>query len=106
MNFAIICAILICSAPLHAGGLVLPAGRQSYGIMSGTQSVKITEAVIDPLDVHVGDVKTMTVKTRSKGPVVSVNAVIRTDNMVTKHKLKLAEGTPLEGTWKGSWEVF
>ena len=80
----------------------IPFGKQRYRIRSTPQSPQIYEAIIDPLDVHVGDIQTMTVKVSdSETAITSVVAAIETDTRIRDYPLSLVSGD----VWQGSWKV-
>lgn len=86
--------------------LDIPSGTQRYFFRSNPSSPQLLEAIIDPLDVHVGDVQTMTVKARDKSyPITFVTAYVETDTGVKPYQLSLIEGTASRGTWQASWTV-
>ena len=84
----------------------LSQGKQTYFIQSNPQSPRFIKAVIDPLDVRVGDTQTMEVELEDiEAPIVSVAAHIETDTGTTTQMLALKEGNASKGTWGGSWIV-
>tara|TARA_B100000315_G_scaffold260739_1_gene324650 strand:- start:1571 stop:3283 length:1713 start_codon:yes stop_codon:yes gene_type:complete len=87
--------------------LKIPSGRQRYFIRSNPKSPQIYEAIIDPLDVHVGDTQTMIIKAHDKvNPITSVTAAIETDKGIRTESLKLTEELSKGRTiWEGSWIV-
>ena len=92
--------------PGMAGGDPLPSGRQRYFFSNNPNSPQIYEAIINPLDVHVGDTQIMTISVRDTVyAITSVTAAIETDNSVRNEILSLISGTESDGTWQGSWVV-
>ena len=88
------------------GGLDIPSGSQRYFFRSNPSSPQILEAIIDPLDVHVGDTQTMTVKARDTAyPINSIIATVETDTGERTYQLSLIDGTSSSGTWQASWTV-
>jgi len=89
------------------GGFEFPQGAQRYFFRSNPSSPQITEAIIDPVDVHVGDTQIMTVKVMDKtNTVTSVTAAIETDTGIKTEALSLIQ--QLSGgrtVWEGSWVV-
>jgi hypothetical protein len=84
----------------------LPQGKQTYFIQSNPQSPRFIKAVIDPLDVKVGDTQTMEVALEdTEAPIRSLVAHIETDTGTTTQTLALKEGNASKGTWGGSWIV-
>ena len=84
----------------------LPEGRQVYFIKQDPDSSRITEAVINPLKVKVGDAQEMSLKVEdNQHTVISVIAVVETDSGLENYALKLTEGTDSDGVWNGSWIV-
>jgi len=86
----------------------IPQGRQVYQITMASHSPNITEAVVDPVDVHPGDTQFMSVAvsdTDSKNKIVSVVAAVRTDTGIKEYPLSLSSGSAESGVWSGSWMV-
>ena len=79
-------------------------GKQTYRIStSGTP--KFTEAVIDPEDVHVGDVQQMSVTLEDPDGITSVIAEVQTDTGKKRYTLKRVSGIYTSGQWSGTWKV-
>ena len=86
--------------------LEIPSGTQRYFFRSNPSSPQLLEAIIDPLDVHVGDTQTMTVKAHDNTyPITFVTAEVETDTGERTYQLSLIEGTSSSGTWQASWTV-
>ena len=85
----------------------LPQGPQRYFFMSNPNSPQLSEATIDPLDVHVGDTQTMTVIARdTTDTIISVTAAIETDNGIRNQELVFIEAMSASRTkWEGNWVV-
>src|SRR3989344_1931871 len=84
--------------------LPISSGASSYDITS-SKNPYFTQAVIDPLDVKVGDIQKMIVRVKDDAGVSSVEAVIEQDSATTTVPLKL-DGDSKDGFWYGEWEVF
>ena len=84
--------------------LPISSGASSYDITS-SKNPYFTQAVIDPLDVKVGDIQKMIVRVKDDAGVSSVEAVIEQDSAITTVPLKL-DGDSKDGFWYGEWEVF
>jgi len=85
--------------------IILAQGRQTYYIQTGSHSPQMMEAVIDPLDVKVGDIQVMSLTIRDTYPIQLVEAKVETDTGIKTYVLSLIEGTDTDGRWQGSWEV-
>ena len=84
----------------------IPAGVQTYRIMSpGGRSPRIVEAVINPLDVKVGDRQEMRVMVQDARPVQSVRAEVSTDTGIKTFRLSRVAGTDTDGEWRAAWKV-
>jgi|GEM_PF-2834955 len=92
--------------------LRLPQGPRVYSIAQAADVwPRMSEARIDPVDVHVGFRQTIEVTVESKDPVTGVTAYIETDNDTVPLKLELVgdeasigEGVT-RGTYRNSWVV-
>jgi hypothetical protein len=62
---------------------------------------KFLKAIIDPLDVHVGDIQTMTVEVEDPSGIDWVKAEIGHDAGTTEIELEL-----IKGEWHGEWLVY
>lgn len=82
-----------------------PVGETaSIAISSGASDVKLTNAVISPLHVYVGDTQTLSVSVQSASPVSSVTATTQLDSQTITLTLEpIAEGS---NTFTTSWVVF
>lgn len=70
----------------------LPKGRETYQIVQAAETwPKIIEAVIDPPDVHVGDIQKLEVIVQSPDQIVSVEAHIETDKDTVVVPLKFVK---------------
>jgi len=85
--------------------IVLAQGRQVYYISASHSSPQMMEAVIDPLDVKVGDTQIMSITIRDTYPIQLVEAKVETDTGIKTYTLSLIEGTDTDGRWQGSWTV-
>lgn len=86
--------------------IVLAQGKQTYRIQQAHHSPTFTEAIIDPLDVKVGDKQTMTVSITDTYSITSVKAFVETDTGTKTYDLELKSGTDTNGTWENSWTVY
>ncbi len=68
----------------------LPAGLQTYNIVQGAENMpRIVQASIDPLDVHVGNIQTLSLIVQDPNKITSVIAKIQTDHGVRELPLSL-----------------
>lgn len=81
---------------------LLSTEAQTYHIQSDDKYPKFTNAVIDPLDVKVGDAQKMIVKLEDSSGIDWVKAEIEHDAGIDKINLKLTEE---KNTYFGIWEV-
>lgn len=91
--------------PSYSNGVTLPHGKQTYYIQGSHNSPQFMEAIIDPVDVRVGDNQTMTIKIRDEYSITKVEAQVETDTGIKIYKLDLVEGIDTDGIWQGSWTV-
>ncbi len=85
---------------------ILPAGGTTYYISMVSHSPNFTQAIVNPVDVHVGQTQTMTAMVNDLShPITSVVANVLTDNGVRAYSLVLTSGTNQDGAWSGSWVV-
>lgn len=82
----------------------IPQGAQTYEIISNFTGPVIAELTVDPLDAQVGQTQDLSVKVSDTAPVSSVEVTVTLDNASKANiaKLQLAEGTDINGVWKGS----
>ncbi len=82
----------------------LPQGIQTYSISGNFAGPQTTELTVNPIDAKTGEMQSISVKVSDTNPVTSVTVVITLDNVskATSANLSLAEGTDLDGIWKGS----
>jgi type II secretion system protein G len=88
---------VICSPPFASGA-------QTYSV-STKDNPKITQVVIDPLDVQKFATQTVSVKIQetNEKPITEVTGKALTDNSTYPFSLSLINGTSTDGTWQGSW---
>ncbi len=67
---------------------------------------QLREAVIDPLDIKVGDIQKLTLKIEDQEGVSSVTAEIEHDNGKDNISLNLIDGNKNKGTWHGKWKAY
>lgn len=73
---------------------ILPEGRQVYHISQAEETwPKFVEAIIDPVDVHVGNTQKLSVVVDDDAEIVSVEAHIETDNDVVILPLEFVRQT-------------
>jgi len=83
-----------------------PSSRaETYFVRSGLEGPNITEVIIDPFMPDIGEVQYFIVKANFENSINQVSISLKTDNGVNNLDLKLSEGSDMEGTWMGSWEV-
>ncbi len=86
----------------------VPQGRQVYDITSGGASPKFKQAIVDPVDVQVGDTQKMSVwviETAAGQYITEVTANVETDTGPRLYNLSLTTGSNIDGWWEGSWVV-
>jgi hypothetical protein len=97
------------SPALPTSAFWLPQGKQTYHIVQAKDAwPKITQATIDPVDVHVGDTQTLSVVVvEDPDAIESVTALIETDKGTKTLTLSKGEshaaGPP--GFYSGEWVV-
>ena len=88
---------IICDPPIASG-------EQTYAV-STKDNPKITQVVINPLDVQKYASSTVSVKIQetNEKPITEVTGKALTDSMSFPFPLSLIDGTNTNGTWQGSW---
>jgi len=88
---------IVCDPPLAPGA-------QTYAV-STKDNPKITQVVIEPLDVNKFASQTVSVKIQetNEKPITEVTGKALTDSMSFPFPLSLIDGTNTNGTWQGSW---
>jgi hypothetical protein len=81
-----------------------PVGQTASLSISGGSDVRLTNAVINPLHVYVGQTQTLSVTVNSASPVTSVTATTELDHQTIT--LELEETSPGSGVFSTSWVVF
>ncbi len=66
---------------------------------------RFVEVIIDPLDVHVGDIQELTVKIEDPDGVNSLTAIINHNLGNDTINLNLVEGDKYNGVWSNEWKV-
>jgi len=99
--------------PVPSKIIPIASGRQAYEIMTNASRMfKISEVVLDPLDVKQREVQTVTalVEDRENEPITQENrveAVAYTDNTSIPFSFSLKKVEDINGatvtTWEGSW---
>lgn len=80
----------------------LPEGEYVFQVISAENAQpKFLEGVVDPPDVHVGDIQKFRIVVQSPAGINSVIANIETDNGTTTVPLEMTG----EETWEGEWQV-
>jgi hypothetical protein len=84
------------TSTVHVGLAPIPQGSQTYQIMQAESAMpKIVQATVNPVNVRVGDMQTLTVVISDPDPITSVVAMIETDNGTTKVPLTLTGAAAL-----------
>ena len=88
---------IVCDPPVAPG-------VQTYAV-STKDNPKITQVVINPLDVQKYASSTVSVKIQetNEKPITEVTGKALTDSMSFPFPLSLIDGTNTNGTWQGSW---
>lgn len=88
---------VVCDPPLASGA-------QTY-VVTTQNNPKITEVVINPLDVNKLGTQTVSVKIQetTSNPIIEVTSEVLTNSMSFPFSLSLIGGTNVDGTWQGSW---
>lgn len=88
---------IVCDPPLAPG-------EQTYSVTT-KDNPKITQVVINPLDVNKFATSTVSVKIQetNEKPITEVTGKALTDNSSFPFSLSLIDGTNTNGTWQGSW---
>ena len=88
-----------CPAPLTSG-------KQIYFVRTQNQP-QIMQVDVDPLDVKIEQIQTVTVKIRdiNDNPITSVAGLAEIDNGSISFSLSLISGTDIDGTWEGTWTL-
>lgn len=82
----------------------ITASASVYSVTS-SNNPGFVMVVIDPLDVHPGDIQKMFVEVKDETGVSSVLAEIEQDHGTTTVPLKLVSGDAKDGFWYGEWKV-
>ena len=82
----------------------LASGEQPYAV-STKDNPRITQVVLNPLDVNKFASQTVSVKIQetNEKPITEVTGKALTDSMSFPFTLSLIDGTDTNGTWQGSW---
>ena len=86
-----------CSRPIASGARIYTTSTRSIP--------RITQIEVDPLDVNLGAVQTVTVEANDANgnPISLVSGSGGTDSSSVPFSLSLVDGDELDGTWQGSW---
>lgn len=89
--------------------VTLPTGKQEYRIMQSTDAKPpIVSAVINPVDVHVGDYQYLAITVQAEKPLKEAFAYVQTDKGTQTVELKEAKGAVNLSNLRlyiGSWTV-
>jgi hypothetical protein len=97
----------VCSYQMSINSLAcrtVTSGSQTYNVTTKTNP-KITQVIINPLDVTAGDSATVSVEINDEqgNPISAVEGEFILDETTTPFDLSLINGTSTNGTWQGEW---
>lgn len=86
--------------------LLLPQGRQSYLIRSGSlNQPRGNRIVVDPLDARRGEQQVVDLEVEFTKAITSVNLTLITDNIQKTYPMTLSAGDPTKGTWSATYQI-
>lgn len=86
--------------------LLLPQGKQSYSINSGSgNEPRGTRIIVDPLDARKGEKQTVYLDAGYTKPIESVGVTLIMDNFSKTYPLSVTGGDATKGTWSGTYTI-